>query len=173
MERDRARLKGILKAGKLPKLAVFDLDYTIWAFWNDCTAGPPYRRESSSTIADRSGELLHMYPQSRMILEEFQSEGVKIGFASRSPVPKWTRKVVEVFDLLSIVNNLCEIYPGSKEPHFISLQKKTCVAFDEMIFFDDDSVLLASIAQEDSMLMKLKNASKRTEKGELKLAESG
>lgn len=45
---------------------------------------------------------------------------------------------METFDLLSLVDNLCEIYPGSKEPHFQSLRKKTGVAFEEMIFFDDE-----------------------------------
>ncbi|KAK4526774.1 hypothetical protein GAYE_SCF27MG4691 [Galdieria yellowstonensis] len=147
MERQRARLKQILKGGRLPKLAVFDLDYTIWAFWNDCTAGPPYRKESDLTIVDRSGEVLHMYPESRMILEEFRNENIKVGFASRSPVPKWTRNVVETFGLLPLVDNLCEIYPGSKEPHFKSLHKKTGIPFDEMIFFDDEMRNLVDVSK--------------------------
>eukprot|EP00166_Cyanidium_caldarium_P005331 ctg_632.g377 len=136
MEEERRRLRNILNASKLPKLAVFDLDYTIWAFWNDCTAGPPYKRKGPLSIADRNGEVLEMYPQSRMILEEFQNHKVRIAFASRSPVPAWT-KVVETFGLVTFVDNLCEIYPGNKIPHFKSLQKKTEIPYEDMIFFDD------------------------------------
>ena len=32
-----------------------------------------------------------------------------------------------------------EMYPGSKTNHFKSIQKKSGVAYEEMLFFDDES----------------------------------
>lgn len=43
------------------------------------------------------------------------------------------RKAVDFFDAG------LEIYPGSKIRHFESLKRRTGIAFDEMLFFDDES----------------------------------
>lgn len=42
------------------------------------------------------------------------------------------RKAIEYFDHL-------EIYPGSKMTHFNKLQKATGLAFEDMLFFDDEA----------------------------------
>lgn len=76
---------------------------------------------------------------------------IKLGLASRTAAPSLARdllkmlyipsheegdkprKAVEAFD------GGMEIYPGSKIRHMEALQKRTGVAFEEMLFFDDES----------------------------------
>lgn len=43
------------------------------------------------------------------------------------------RRALDVFD------GGMEIYPGSKIKHFESLQKKTGIRYEDMLFFDDES----------------------------------
>lgn len=42
-------------------------------------------------------------------------------------------KAIDVFD------GGMEIYPGSKVKHFETLHKRTGIAYEEMLFFDDES----------------------------------
>lgn len=49
-----------------------------------------------------------------------------------SPVDGAPVKAISAFDYL-------EIYPGSKTAHFASLHKRTGLAYEEMLFFDDES----------------------------------
>merc|ERR1711957_599658 len=71
----------------------------------------------------------------------------KVGVASRCDEPAWGRECLQMFMVKDGVSmwdiadggNLCEIYKGSKQSHFRMLQKKTGIAFKDMLFFDDDS----------------------------------
>lgn len=56
--------------------------------------------------------------------------------SSISPVPKLqdskTRKAIEFFDHL-------QIFPGSKTAHFTQIKRDSGIAYEEMLFFDDES----------------------------------
>jgi magnesium-dependent phosphatase 1 len=54
----------------LPKLVVFDLDYTLWPFYCECRS----KRESPS-----------LYPHAMGILLALKHKGIDIAIASRSP----------------------------------------------------------------------------------------
>lgn len=46
----------------LPKLMVFDLDYTLWPFWVDTHVSPPLKAtDSGSKVKDRYGEGFGFY----------------------------------------------------------------------------------------------------------------
>ena len=133
----------------LPKLVVFDLDYTLWPFWVDTHVTPPLKPSPTHESAkDRFGECFAFYDEVPSILSSLRERGIKVGAASRTSAPQLgrellrllhvsdeggkKRKAIEYFDHL-------EIYPGSKITHFVKLQKATGVRYEDMLFFDDES----------------------------------
>jgi magnesium-dependent phosphatase 1 len=133
----------------LPKLVVFDLDYTLWPFWVDTHISPPLKPSPTHESAkDRFGETFSFYNEVPSILSVVRERGIKVGAASRTMAPDLARemlrllqiqdgegkkkKAVEYFDYL-------EIYPGSKITHFVKLQKQTGLRYEDMLFFDDES----------------------------------
>lgn len=133
----------------LPKMIVFDLDYTLWPFWVDTHVTPPLKASPTHESAkDRFGETFTFYNDVPAILHSLREHGIKVGAASRTSAPDLgremlrllhisdgegkKRKAIEYFDFL-------EIYPGSKITHFVKLQKATGLRYEEMLFFDDES----------------------------------
>ncbi|XP_024903768.1 magnesium-dependent phosphatase 1 isoform X2 [Pteropus alecto] len=68
---------------QLPKLAVFDLDYTLWPFWVDTNVDPPFHKSSDGTVRDSRGQIIRLYPEVPVVLERFRGLGVPIAAASR------------------------------------------------------------------------------------------
>jgi magnesium-dependent phosphatase 1 len=135
--------------GALPKLMVFDLDYTLWPFWVDTHVTPPIKASSDhSSAKDRFGETLAFYHEVPSVLHSLREHGVKVAAASRTSAPDLgkemlrllhipdgdgrKRKAIEYFDHM-------EIYPGSKITHFNKIQKATGLRFEDMLFFDDEA----------------------------------
>ncbi|TVY46921.1 DNA repair protein [Lachnellula occidentalis] len=135
--------------GALPKLIVFDLDYTLWPFWVDTHVTPPLKASADhSSAKDRTGEGFAFYHEVPSILYSLRERGIKVGAASRTCAPDLgremlrllhiadaegkKRKAIEHFDYL-------EIYPGSKITHFTKLQKASGLAYEDMLFFDDEA----------------------------------
>ncbi|PFH57737.1 hypothetical protein XA68_14646 [Ophiocordyceps unilateralis] len=133
----------------LPKLIVFDLDYTLWPFWVDTHVMPPLRPNSQHSAAtDRTGERLAFYDDVPTILDRLRSSGVSLGVASRTSAPRLARELLTMLHLetgtkpcraLDIFDGGLEIYPGSKIRHMEALQARTGVAFEDVLFFDDES----------------------------------
>jgi magnesium-dependent phosphatase 1 len=135
--------------GALPKLIVFDLDYTLWPFWVDTHVTPPLKASAAhDSVKDKFGENFAFYNEVPSILYSLRERSIQVGAASRTSAPDLGRemlkllhvpdpegkkkKSIEFFDYL-------EIYPGSKITHFNKLQKATGLKFEEMLFFDDES----------------------------------
>lgn len=122
---------------RLPKLAVFDLDYTLWPFWVDTHVDPPFHKSSDGTVRDRRGQDVRLYPEVPEVLKRLQSLGVPGAAASRTSEIEGANQLLELFDLIRYFVHR-EIYPGSKVTHFERLQQKTGIPFSQMIFFDDE-----------------------------------
>ncbi|XP_074221830.1 magnesium-dependent phosphatase 1 isoform X2 [Camelus bactrianus] len=122
---------------RLPKLAVFDLDYTLWPFWVDTHVDPPFHKRSDGTVRDRRGQTVRLYPEVPEVLERLQGLGVPVAAASRTGEVEGANQLLELFDLVRYFVHR-EIYPGSKITHFERLQRKTGVPLSQMIFFDDE-----------------------------------
>ncbi|KAI8970414.1 magnesium-dependent phosphatase-1 [Mycotypha africana] len=133
---------------KLPKMVVFDLDYTLWPTWIDCTGGPPYTYDdSNNTIVNTLGEVLGFFEHTATIISIIKSvPDTKIGLASRTQTPEWARKAISLLRIPQLNNttlrenvDYMEIYPGSKLKHFKSLSEKSGISCYDMLFFDDES----------------------------------
>jgi magnesium-dependent phosphatase 1 len=133
----------------LPKLIVFDLDYTLWPFWVDTHVVPPLKPSPAHESAkDRLGETFAFYNHVPSILYELRERGIKVGAASRTSAPDLAREMLRLLQILDgegkkkkaieYFDHL-EIYPGSKITHFVKLQKQTGLRYEEMLFFDDES----------------------------------
>ena len=128
-------------------LIVFDLDFTLWdcgGTWCDHT-NPPYYKQNG-IIRDEDQRKIRLYPDVRGILEELHEKNVLLGVASRTGAPDWADELMQLFDIKKYFEYF-EIYPGSKINHFRSLQEKTGIAYQDMIFFDDEYRNIEEVSQ--------------------------
>ncbi|KAF5669432.1 magnesium dependent phosphatase [Fusarium heterosporum] len=138
----------------LPKLIVFDLDYTLWPFWVDTHFTPPPKVNASHTsVTDRYGEEYSFFEDVPDILYALPRAGCKIGVASRTSAPSLARDLLKMLHVtapeggkpekpkkaIDVFEGLLEIYPGCKIKHFESLQKRTGIKYEDMLFFDDEA----------------------------------
>lgn len=152
----------------LPKLIVFDLDYTLWPFWIDTHPTPPLKVNKDNTgMIDRYGETFTFYPEVPSILFEAKRRNIFLGLASRTHTPELANQSLRAIDVpvpeqyvdgdekpQKAINffTFREIYPGAKTRHFRQIQAsskkmakasdgipKDGIAFEDMLFFDDES----------------------------------
>ncbi|GAA5835865.1 hypothetical protein JCM9279_002125 [Rhodotorula babjevae] len=148
----------------LPKCVVFDLDYTLWPCWCDTHVTPPLKRRGDgiNQVYDRHGDPLSFYPDVPSILLQLHRSKVHVAAASRTHAPKVARQILDQLlvpgslneggkdplkarkdksDTVSAIKlfDSMEIYPGSKMEHFRELSRKTGIACEDMLFFDDES----------------------------------
>jgi magnesium-dependent phosphatase 1 len=149
----------------LPRLIVFDLDYTLWPFWVDTHVTPPLRAAGASAL-DRVGDTYTFYPDVPAILHALPRAGVRVAAASRTHAPDLAREMLKLLHIvpgplgesggdvgaaagekkkekprraLDLFDGGLEIYPSSKIRHMEALAKKTGIPYSEILFFDDES----------------------------------
>ncbi len=128
-------------------LIVFDLDFTLWdcgGTWCDHTS-PPYTKQNKF-VRDADNRYIRLYPDVFPILEVLQKLPVQLGVASRTSAPEWADELMQLFDIKKFFGHF-EIYPGSKLDHFKSLQRKTKLSYDQMVFFDDEYRNIEEVGQ--------------------------
>lgn len=148
----------------LPKLIVFDLDYTLWPFWVDTHVTQPIKPNAQHLAAsDRLGEHLAFYDDVPSVLQALPRAardrgGLQLGVASRTSAPELARQLLQMLHLpplpgadddearpanpmraIQVFDGGMEIYPGSKLRHFEALHKRTGIPYEDMLFFDDES----------------------------------
>ena len=69
-----------------------------------------------------------------------------LAIASRTHRPEWASDLMHLLGIHGYFEHF-EIYPGSKVEHFINLHQETTVAYEEMIFFDDEMRNLNEVAR--------------------------
>ncbi|XP_043713510.1 magnesium-dependent phosphatase 1 [Telopea speciosissima] len=116
------RILGLFQV--LPRLVVFDLDYTLWPFYCECRS----KREMPS-----------LYPHAKGIMYALKDKGVDIVIASRSPTPDIAKTFLDKLGLQSMFVAQ-EIFSSwtHKTEHFQRIHRRTGVPFDSMLFFDDE-----------------------------------
>ncbi|KAE9990028.1 hypothetical protein EG327_001957 [Venturia inaequalis] len=152
----------------LPKLFVFDLDYTLWPFWVDCHVSPPIKAvQGGGKVRDRYGEGFGFYDEVGVVLGGLKKRNIPIAIASRTEAPDLARETLKLLRVpqsqipastssdststtstdsaspsttkaMDLFTHL-QIYPGSKIRHFERLHATTQLAYEEMVFFDDEA----------------------------------
>ncbi|KAJ3834278.1 magnesium-dependent phosphatase-1 [Lentinula raphanica] len=140
---------------RLPKLVVFDLDYTLWDLWIDTHVTGPLHRDKNNVneVLDKYNRPISFYEHVPQILHRLRTADVTIAAASRTSAPTLARSALNLL-LVPPMNDMkgskegpakaidffdqLEIYPGSKLTHFKRLHKKTGIPYSEMLFFDDE-----------------------------------
>nr|GMC87661.1 magnesium-dependent phosphatase 1 [Ipomoea batatas] len=109
----------------LPRLVVFDLDYTIWPFYCECRS---------------KREMPKLYPQTKGILYALKDKGVNVAIASRSPTPDIANAFLEKLEIKSMFAAQ-EVFSSwsHKTEHFQKIHRRTGVPYKEMLFFDDEN----------------------------------
>lgn len=120
-----------------PKLIVFDLDYTLWPFWVDTHVDPPFNKKTNGKVYDRYKKEVKFYPDVPDVLQNLHSKGFRLGIASRTSCGSEANDLTRLFDWDRFFH-FRQIYPGSKTTHFLKLHKASGIAYEDMIFFDDE-----------------------------------
>ena len=120
-----------------PKLVVFDLDYTLWPFWVDTHVEPPFRKAKNGKVYDNCDDVIKLYPDVVKILQHLKVENYQIAVASRTGCISEAESLLHLFDLNHFFS-MKQIYPGSKISHFSHFHKVSKVAYEDMVFFDDE-----------------------------------
>ncbi|MED6157020.1 hypothetical protein PIB30_019504 [Stylosanthes scabra] len=117
----------------LPKLVVFDLDYTLWPFYCECRS----KREMPS-----------LYPHATGILLALKQKGINLAIASRSPTPDIASSFLTKLNLKSIFLPQ-EIFSSwtHKTDHFQRIHSRTGVPFNSMLFFDDENRNIQAVSK--------------------------
>ncbi|CAL1125852.1 unnamed protein product [Cladocopium goreaui] len=145
----------------VPKLVVFDLDACCWyPEMYMLRRGAPFRPTADPNVLQSSGkEAVRLLGNVRNIWKELHSDerfaGTRVGVASRCDEPAWGRECLQKFMVQEGVSmwdvaedgQLVEIYKSSKQQHFKRLSEKTGIAFEDMLFFDDDPYNIQDVSR--------------------------
>ncbi|KAF2729215.1 hypothetical protein EJ04DRAFT_76328 [Polyplosphaeria fusca] len=141
----------------LPKLVVFDIDYTLWPFWVDTHVTASRSRgshkynlkalEGGLKVKDDYGECFGFYTEVGTILEALRQKGISMSLASRTHAPDLAKEMLELLRIptgssskkaYEYFDVAPKIYPGDKRDHFRKLQRDSGIEYEDMLFFDDE-----------------------------------
>lgn len=117
----------------LPRLVVFDLDYTLWPFYCDCRS----KREMPS-----------LFPQAKGILYALKEKGIDMAIASRSSTSDIAKTFIDKLSLKPMFVAQ-EIFASwtHKTDHFQMIHTQTGIPFNSMLFFDDEDRNIQSVSK--------------------------
>ncbi|XP_021897506.1 magnesium-dependent phosphatase 1-like [Carica papaya] len=117
----------------LPRLIVFDLDYTLWPYYCECCF------EDSTP---------YLYQQAKGILYALKEKQIDVAIASRSPTPEIARTFLENLGIKSMFVAE-EIFSSwtHKTEHFQRIHRRTGIPFNSMLFFDDEDRNIQAVSK--------------------------
>ncbi|MCJ1444558.1 MAG: hypothetical protein MMC23_005060 [Stictis urceolatum] len=139
----------------LPKVLIFDLDYTLWPFWVDThVSGSLKANTNNTTVTDRTGESFTFYQDIPSILHSASTLSLPLALASRTHAPDLAQKMLSLIHIPTPSTQTStkpsaprkaldffayrQIFPGDKKAHMRGIQKSSGIAFEDMLFFDDE-----------------------------------
>lgn len=153
--------KMMLTPKNLPKLIVFDLDYTCWKFYvpqvmmrsNIDTSNRSYQSKVDQInfhLSEKEAMFIRenykLFPEVLKVMEEIKNVyNIKIAIASRAQQTHKGYKLMELYGLDQFIDHdlLIHIYGGSKTAHFKRIKENyekvygQKIDYKDMVFFDD------------------------------------
>ena len=149
------------------KLAVFDLDFTVWKPEMYELHGPPKVKkvkssvdgqESRMKVTDRIGTEITIFDGASYALSKInelrEKEGMDIqaAVASRTDEPGWAQICMDSLTVhdgktLTACFDHVEIGFNDKKWHFKRLKENTGIDYEEMVFFDNEMRNINSVGQ--------------------------
>ncbi|KAL3475464.1 acid phosphatase-domain-containing protein [Aspergillus californicus] len=141
----------------LPKLIVFDLDYTLWPFWVDTHVTPPIKpRDNNSRCTDKWNESFAFYPSVSSIIHSCKAVSIPLALASRTQTPDLARDMLKALHIIPNFSDnpsasktrstkaldyfeYIQIFPATKTQHFSRIHQSSSIAYEDMLFFDDEA----------------------------------
>lgn len=131
-----------------PVLIVFDLDLTLWPFWIDTHATPPFKKQSHEdeedkhTILDTENRAMTHYADVPKILNTLRNYCLKnngyMAIASRTSEYDGAMQLLELFDWKKHFNSF-QMYGRNKTRHIQTICDELKIENKkEILFFDDD-----------------------------------
>ncbi|OWZ15867.1 Magnesium-dependent phosphatase-1 [Phytophthora megakarya] len=150
----------------IPRLVVFDLDFTLWypemyELW-----GAPFKKNSTTgAVTDCKGEQVHFFDAVHTVLSVLETDPqfcgtTEVAVASRTTEPKWAKTCMRLMDVdigatsteeeseeneedvaktsLQRIVDYEAIYPRNKRVHFEQLKKDSGIPYEDMLFFDNE-----------------------------------
>lgn len=144
----------------VPKAVVFDLDACCWyPEMYMMQSGAPFKKTGDfNTMVSCKEEAVKLLGMTRGVWALLNASPrfakTHVCVASRCDEPEWAVDLLKLFEaepgvtFWNVLGNgeRAEIYKGSKRNHFRALQKKTKVAFEDMLFFDDDPANIRDVS---------------------------
>ncbi|KAI2495099.1 hypothetical protein MHU86_19413 [Fragilaria crotonensis] len=149
---------------KNPSLIVLDLDGNLWRpemyelAW-DGYGHAPFERIDDTRMKSKLNKVVTLIGDVPELLDEFVlsdewTKTTQLAISSRTDVPEWAEELLEKFilpksgkTLKDAISGPWEISVDSKTNHFQRLAKRTGIALQDMVFFDNESGNCRSIAR--------------------------
>eukprot|EP00980_Cylindrotheca_fusiformis_P016988 scaffold5166_cov152-Cylindrotheca_fusiformis.AAC.1 len=143
-----------------PKLIAFDLDGCLWKpemyelSWYG--KGSPFKPDGKGNMISAGGEKVRLLGNVREIFSELyrRQDEVLVGISSRTDEPSWSRELLDKFllddgktSMASVLNGPIEISYDNKRDHFRRISRKTGIAVEDMVFFDNERGNCADVAR--------------------------
>lgn len=152
------------------RLAVFDLDYTIWQPEMYQIDGPPKRRKAKDDkikliVTDQDNKEITVFDGAAYALSKINElrdssslsssnccYDIQVAIASKTDEPKWAQQCMDWLTIhdgktLTACIDHIEIGFHDKKWHFQRLKQKTGIEYEEMVFFDNEWGNIVSVKQ--------------------------
>ena len=142
-----------------PAAIIFDLDGCLWypdmyMLWG---GGAPFSKAAAGTdLTDVRGAKVRMIGAVPEVLRELKTDpawiNTVVGVASCTDEPEWAQECMQKFDIgsgycIKDVMQIEEIHKGNKQGHLRNIAEQTGLAFEEVLFFDNERDNCLDVAQ--------------------------
>ncbi|XP_053208868.1 magnesium-dependent phosphatase 1-like [Panonychus citri] len=131
------RITSLLRAAGKPRLALIDLDYTLWPWGIDqFKMVPPYMKKDNS-VYDAKGVKMEPFPEAEKALNLIKDHGIELAAVSRSYYYHGGPILLFYYGWDKLFSHQ-EVFPARKTRHATNLHETTGIPYSEMILFDDE-----------------------------------
>ena len=131
------KLTSLLRAAGKPRLAMIDLDFTLWPWGVDkFNMVPPYFKKDDG-VYDSKGVKMEPFPEAEKALRFIKEHGIDLAAVSRSYYYHGGPILLFYYGWSELFAHQ-EVFPARKTHHVTKLHEATGIPYSEMLLFDDE-----------------------------------